>query len=104
MIFLRRDAPLGNGVTDFFCRIPVVLASRRSFRGGGAHSLYLPPRSAPVTRVLCMRTMLRNWPTSQQTAFLCSLKQAQLVGRNDSSFSTCANISFVVLMKFIVAV
>ena len=33
----------------FFGRIPVVLENRRSSqRGGGAHPLHPPPRSAPV--------------------------------------------------------
>ena len=36
-----------NKPHSFFCRIPVVLENRRSSRGGGAHPLHPPPRSAP---------------------------------------------------------
>ena len=38
----------------FFCRIPVVLENRRSSqgRGGNAHPLQPPPRSAPVNTLL----------------------------------------------------
>ena len=39
-----------NKPHSFFCRIPVVLENRRSSkRGGGAHPLHSPPRSAPGT-------------------------------------------------------
>ena len=38
-----------NHIVFFFGRIPVVLENRRSSRrGGGAHPLHPPPRSAPV--------------------------------------------------------
>ena len=48
--FSGGGAPVRNGVTDFFCRIPVVLESRRSSQGGrGVHSLHPPPRSTPGT-------------------------------------------------------
>ena len=46
--FLGGGASVWNGVTDFFCRIPVVLESRRSSGGESAHPLYPPPRSAPA--------------------------------------------------------
>ena len=39
-----------NQIVFFFCRIPVVLENRKSSqggRGGGAHPLDPPPRSAP---------------------------------------------------------
>ena len=57
-IFFRRGAPLRNGVTDwwtpinhiFLGRIPVVL---ESLRGGGAHPLHPPPRSAPEENLPC---------------------------------------------------
>ena len=49
--FLGGGAPVRNGVTDIFCRIPVVLESRRSSQGG-AHPLHPPPRSAPAVQAL----------------------------------------------------
>ena len=46
-IFLGGGAPLRNGVTNtnkphFFCRIPVVLESRRSYQGGVRTPCTLP--------------------------------------------------------------
>ena len=56
VFFLGGGAPVRNGVTDFFCRIPVVLDSRRLSRGGeDAHPLHPPPRSAPVTPLRTIR-------------------------------------------------
>ena len=51
------STPINDNVF-FFCRIPVVLESRRSSRGGGggwgeAHPLHLTPRSAPEQALLC---------------------------------------------------
>ena len=36
----------------FFCRIPVALENRRSYRGGGCAPLHSPPRSAPESSLL----------------------------------------------------
>ena len=48
-IFLRRGAPVRNGVTDFWGRIPVVLESRRSsWRGGGVRTACTLPLDPPL--------------------------------------------------------
>ena len=65
-VFLGEGAPVRNGVTDFFCRIPVVLESCRSAGGGGgAHPLNPPPRSAPACSLV---------PNKIYLVFPCSLK------------------------------
>ena len=66
-IFFRRGCtPLllyfnTNKPHSFFsCRIPVVLENRRSSRGGGAHALHPPPRSAP--EVLALKEEVSEYP------------------------------------------
>ena len=48
--FLGGGALINHIVFSLFCRIPVVLESRRSsgVGGGGCAALHPPPRSAPV--------------------------------------------------------
>ena len=55
-----------NKPHSFFFRIQVVLENRRSSRGGGAHPLHPPPRSAPEGALASMmatpaKTLLKKW-------------------------------------------
>ena len=49
LVSCSTSTPLNHRVffLFYFYRIPVVLESRRSSQGGGAHPLHPPPRSAP---------------------------------------------------------
>lgn len=50
IFLIGEGAPLRNGVTEFFCRIPVIAGRKPHFisggGGGAAHPLRPPPRSA----------------------------------------------------------
>ena len=50
-----------NHIVFFFCRIPLlVLENRRSSRGGGAHPLHPPPRSAPAILEVLLLVHMKN--------------------------------------------
>ena len=60
LVSCRTSTPINHIVFFlFFCRISVVLENRRSSRGGGAHPLHPPPRSAPAA-VECNRSRKGN--------------------------------------------
>ena len=65
----------------FFSRIPVVLENRRSSRGGGAHPLHLPPRSAPAPSKAAISTPKRG---SWYHSLLCGFRRG---GEGGSIFS-----------------
>jgi len=61
-IFLRRGAPLRNGVTDWWGKqIVKVNTKKKASSQGGVHPRHPPPRSAPVRERLL-------WDTEQTTA------------------------------------
>ena len=67
MFYFNTNKPQSN----FFCRIPVVLESRRSFRGGGggADPLHPPPRSAPACNT--------SYRTGLHDNFDCGFRNSQ---------------------------
>ena len=61
LVSCSTSTPINHKV--FFCRIPVVLEKRRTSRGGGAHSLHPPPRSAPD---VVMQNSSKDYPLGQR--------------------------------------
>ena len=83
-IFLRRGTPVRNGVTDvfFFCRIPVVLESRRSSRGGGGVRTHCTlPLDPPLELLLRPSIIFEVWTSRRMmtTSFPGFLSFASLV-------------------------
>ena len=71
LVSCSTSTPVNQIVFFLFCRIPIVLENRRSSqrRGGGAHPLHSPPRSAPGHAVLLLTSRPQEFLIERSVLF-----------------------------------